>query len=162
MAGEGASWVTDEFVDRAQIQSCFIMRIPAGANLIQRLRALIELKEARRAAILSAVGSVRDVTFRNLKQGVDMPIDKDKIVDATHEGPFELLSLEGNVIPMAGSPVVHLHAVLGTPDGTVLGGHVFDATVFTTVEVVAAEITNTFVVKARDEATGMAELRIAE
>lgn len=151
-----------EFVERAQFGSCFIIRIPPGENLIRRIQELLAAKECRRAAILSGIGSLRDVTFRNLVEGVGLPVSKDKTIDTKREGPFELVSLVGNLIPMLGRPVTHLHAVLGTPDGQLVGGHLFDATVFDTVELVIAEIVGSRVVKGRDESTGLAEMKIAE
>jgi predicted DNA-binding protein with PD1-like motif len=63
---------------------------------------------------------------------------------------------------MGGRPVIHLHGMFGREDGTLIGGHIFDATVFTTAELVILEITDTMVVKSRDEATGMAEMRAAD
>ena len=155
-------WERTEFIERAKFGRCYVLRISPGSNLIERIRALAALKDCRRAAILSGIGAVGNVTLRNLKEGAEMPINKDKVADTTFTGPFEMMSLEGNIVPMAGKPVIHLHAVLGREDGTLIGGHLFDATVFTTVELVLAEMTDSMVVKSRDELTGMAEMTIAE
>ena len=66
----------------------------------------------------------------------------------------EVLSLTGDVAESGGKPVVHMHAVLGKPDGTTVGGHVFALQVNPTLEVfVTADETG--LKKRSDEASGM-------
>ncbi|HEU5193990.1 MAG TPA: PPC domain-containing DNA-binding protein [Methylomirabilota bacterium] len=52
------------------------------------------------------------------------------------EGQQELLSLTGNVARYDGAPFYHIHVALGRRDGGAGGGHLFEATVRPTVEVV--------------------------
>ena len=52
------------------------------------------------------------------------------------EGQQELLSLVGNVALHDGAPFYHVHVGLGRRDGQAGGGHLFEATVRPTVEVV--------------------------
>ena len=47
----------------------------------------------------------------------------------------EVLSLTGDIAAFNGKPVVHTHAVLGGPDGSTVGGHVFELAVEPTLEV---------------------------
>jgi uncharacterized protein len=51
----------------------------------------------------------------------------------------ELLSLIGDVALSDGRPLVHAHAVIGRKDGTALGGHLLEAFVRPTCEVVLTE-----------------------
>ena len=51
----------------------------------------------------------------------------------------EVLSLLGDVAEGADGPIVHVHAVLGLPDGTTRGGHLLEGKVFPTLEVVVTE-----------------------
>ena len=63
-------------------------------------------------------------------------------------GPFELLTLEGDVVPLVGEfgdlkdgdLVLHLHCTLGTAYGNLFGGHLFKATIFTTTELFLARV----------------------
>jgi uncharacterized protein len=56
------------------------------------------------------------------------------------DGQAEVLSLIGDVaLKDDGSPGVHAHAVLGLPDGSARGGHLIEATVWPTLEVVLTE-----------------------
>jgi predicted DNA-binding protein with PD1-like motif len=151
-----------EFAERGNLGHCFTIRLGPGQDLIARVRSLLHAKDCRRAAILSGIGSLCNVTFRNLAEGAELPLNKDSWADTKRPGPFELVSLTGNVIPLSGKPVPHLHAVLGSPDGSLVGGHVFAATVFGTVELVIVEINNSMTVRSRDEMTGMAEIKLAE
>ncbi len=50
-------------------------------------------------------------------------------------GQTEVLSMVGDIAAHDGKPVVHTHAVLGRPDGTTVGGHVFELRVDPTLEV---------------------------
>lgn len=52
----------------------------------------------------------------------------------------EVLSLVGNVAARDGEPVLHVHAVLGRPDGSTLGGHLLSARVRPTLEVIVTEV----------------------
>jgi uncharacterized protein len=49
---------------------------------------------------------------------------------------LEVCSWSGNVAIRDGEPWAHTHAVVGRDDGTTLGGHVFEATVGATLELV--------------------------
>ena len=51
----------------------------------------------------------------------------------------ELLSLFGDVALKDGKPIVHAHAVIGKKDGTAHGGHLLDAHIRPTCEVVLTE-----------------------
>jgi predicted DNA-binding protein with PD1-like motif len=55
-------------------------------------------------------------------------------------GRFELLNLSGNIAQHEGQAHAHLHVTLGNPDYTLLGGHLFAATVGVTVEVLLLRV----------------------
>jgi predicted DNA-binding protein with PD1-like motif len=57
----------------------------------------------------------------------------------TLDEQIELLSLIGDVALKDGEPVVHAHVVVGTKDGTARGGHLLEAHVRPTCEVVITE-----------------------
>jgi predicted DNA-binding protein with PD1-like motif len=66
----------------------------------------------------------------------------------------ELLSLVGNVALADGQPKIHAHVVIGRRDGTALGGHLLDARVRPTLELVVVETPATLR-RTLDEATGL-------
>ena len=50
-------------------------------------------------------------------------------------GQHEVIGMSGDIAIYQGRPVVHAHMVLGNPDGTTRAGHVLDAYVSPTLEV---------------------------
>ena len=50
-------------------------------------------------------------------------------------GQHEVIGMSGDIALYKGKPVVHTHMVVGNPDGTTQGGHVLDAFVSPTLEV---------------------------
>jgi uncharacterized protein len=67
----------------------------------------------------------------------------------------EVLSLLGDVAVAEGEPTLHLHAVLGRPDGGTVGGHLLEAHVRPTLEVTLIE-PPAHLRKRRDPETGLA------
>jgi predicted DNA-binding protein with PD1-like motif len=95
----------------------------------------------RHAVVVSAVGSLRDVKFRGIKTGARLPITPARVHLHEVEGPLELLALSGNIFPdEKGEIDCHLHVMGGKSSGEVLGGHLHDARVFATCEIVLTEI----------------------
>src|SRR5687768_1186111 len=64
---------------------------------------------------------------------------KDYVRLPAMEEQLEVLSLAGNIALRDGDPMVHAHIVIGTMDGTAHGGHLFEAVVRPTLEVVVTE-----------------------
>lgn len=50
------------------------------------------------------------------------------------EGDYELVSLIGNICELDGKPFCHSHVTLGNENYQSISGHLFEATVFATVE----------------------------
>lgn len=71
----------------------------------------------------------------------------------------ELLSLIGDVALKDGKPQVHAHAVVGKSDGTALGGHLMEATVRPTCEVILTESPQ-HLQKQFDPESGLALIRL--
>lgn len=71
----------------------------------------------------------------------------------------EVLALTGDIAEANGKPKVHAHVVLGKRDGTAHGGHLLEARVRPTLEVVLTE-TPARLVRRHDPETGLALIRI--
>jgi uncharacterized protein len=54
-------------------------------------------------------------------------------------GQHEVIGMSGDIALYQGKPVVHTHMVVGSPDGTTQGGHVLEAYVSPTLEVMVTE-----------------------
>jgi predicted DNA-binding protein with PD1-like motif len=85
------------------------------------------------AGHLTAIGAVSDAVLgffdRKAKDYQRIP-QKDQA---------EVLSMIGDIAEKDGEPALHVHAVLGLPDGTTRGGHLMEAHVWPTLEVVLTE-----------------------
>jgi predicted DNA-binding protein with PD1-like motif len=51
------------------------------------------------------------------------------------KGQHEVIGMSGDIALYRGKPVVHTHMIVGSPDGTTQGGHVLEAHVSPTLEV---------------------------
>ena len=67
----------------------------------------------------------------------------------------EVLSLAGDVALADGGPQVHAHVVVGRSDGTAMGGHLLEAHVRPTLELVVTESPR-HLVRRHDPASGLA------
>jgi uncharacterized protein len=98
---------------------------------------------------LTAIGAVSDITW-----GYFDWARKDYSKASLRE-QLEVLTLTGNVAVKGGEPTIHAHIVLGRADGTAVGGHLLEAHVRPTLEVVAIE-TPSYLRRRVDDETGLA------
>ena len=155
------------FVESVDLGEVYFSRFRPGEDLFERTTAVCKENGIERAVILSGVGSLCDVGFRNLRSGIHLPVDKTKTNLMEEYGPFELLTLEGTIVPLVGTfgdlkegdPVLHAHATLGQAYGSLIGGHLVKAKVYTTVEILIAKIRNSTVRKKQSPVTGLTEMR---
>jgi predicted DNA-binding protein with PD1-like motif len=75
------------------------------------------------------------------------------------EEQVEVLTLAGDIALQDGKRKVHAHAVLGRRDGSTVGGHLLQATVRPTLELMLTE-SPAHLRRAHDPATGLALIRI--
>ena len=75
------------------------------------------------------------------------------------EQQVEVLSLLGDVAVGDQGPTLHLHAVLGKADGSVVGGHLLEAHVRPTLEVILVQPPS-YLRKHKDPETGLALIAI--
>ncbi|BCR05527.1 hypothetical protein DESUT3_25960 [Desulfuromonas versatilis] len=119
----------------------FVIKISPGEPLRKRLLEFAASAGVKNAVIVSAVGSVKNVRFRGIKAGARLPITEPRMHQHEAAGPLELLGLEGNLITdEKGEIDSHLHVLLGKSSGEVVGGHLFDAEVFATCEILLTEM----------------------
>jgi predicted DNA-binding protein with PD1-like motif len=101
------------------------------------------------ASHFTAIGAFRDVTLgyfdRQAKDYKKIPVEEQ----------VEVLSLVGDIALKGNSPQIHAHVVLGKADGTAHGGHILEAHVWPTLEVILTESPRHLCRKI-DEETGLA------
>ena len=119
----------------------FIIKIIPGENMVECITTFAHQENIQYAVILSAVGSVKNVRLRGIKSGSKLPITPARVNIHELEGPLELLSLNGNIIPGDAAMIdCHLHIMAGKSSGEVIGGHLYEAQVFATCEIILTEL----------------------
>ena len=118
----------------------FLLKLLPGQSLVANIKAMVTQEKIKSAVILSAIGSIRNVRINGIKSGAKLPITAARLTFHELEGPLELLSLSGNIVPgESGQANCHLHIMASKSSGDVVGGHMQDAEVFATCEIVLAE-----------------------
>ena len=111
----------------------FIVVFATGDELAEGLLRFAKEQQLS-AASFTAIGALSSVhlawfSFESKRYEPSVTLDEQ----------MEILSLIGDVALMDGEPVVHAHMVIGKRDGTAHGGHLLQAHVRPTCEVVLTE-----------------------
>jgi len=104
-------------------------------------------------AHLTAIGAFREVTLGYF----DWESKKYKHIPVGEQ--VEVLSLIGDVALEDGEPKVHAHVVVGRSDGSTRGGHLIEARVRPTLEVILTE-SPAHLRKHHDPESGLALIRV--
>ncbi len=110
----------------------FALAFDAGEEVAEGLADFAEAHDLG-AARLTAIGAFARATL-----GFFVPEEKE-YEEIPVEEQVEVLSLTGNIARYDGAPRLHAHAVLGRRDGSTVGGHLLEATVRPTLEVMLIE-----------------------
>jgi hypothetical protein len=127
--------------------------LDSGDEVIGELGKFVREREVE-AASLTAIGAFSRAVLGyfqwETKQYKKIPVDEQ----------VEVLSLLGDVAVGDQGPTLHLHAVLGRADGSVVGGHLIEAHVRPTLEVILIQPPS-YLRKRKDPETGLALIDIA-
>lgn len=149
-----------KYFENIDLYNVLIVRMKSMDDVRTKLLEVMSKNGLKRAVILSAIGSVYDAIFYGVKQNSKLPYNQDQITVMKKKGPFEVLTMEGNILPMEEQLIPHIHVTLGMHDGTVMGGHLETATVYTTIELLLAEIQKSNVVKHKDGTSGGMQIKL--
>jgi len=121
----------------------------------ETMAGLVEFARANRigGARFTAIGAFRDVTLGYF----DWEKKAYKKIPVSEQ--VEVLSLIGDVALKDGEPKVHSHVVVGRSDGSTRGGHLIEAHVRPTLEVILIE-SPAHLRKQINEESGLALIRI--
>lgn len=125
-----------------------IGQLPYGADLLEGLTQIVQ-RERIRLGRIQAIGATTHAIIAYYDQTV-------KAYNSMEfPGGMEILNLGGNVSIRDGQPFVHVHVLLGDPQGMVFGGHVMPGTKIWALEVFIEEYEGEDLVRAKDERTGL-------
>jgi predicted DNA-binding protein with PD1-like motif len=143
-----------KLIHEQQGERTFAVVFDRGEEVIAGLRQFA--REANlTAARFTAIGAFSDVVL-----GFFDP-DAKEYRKATLSEQVEVLSLLGNVAQHEGKPKVHAHVVVGKRDCSAHGGHLMEAHVRPTLEVMVVEAPS-HLQRSTDEQSGLALLKIGD
>jgi hypothetical protein len=122
-------------IHKQAVQNTYVIIFDKGDEVAKGL-AEFAAREGVSAASFTAIGALSDVTLGYFdwenKDYIKIPVTEQ----------VEVLALVGDVsLDAEGKPKVHAHIVVGRSDGTTRGGHLLEAHVRPTLEVVLTEST---------------------
>ena len=113
-------------------QKTYALIFDKGDEVVRELTAFAK-QHAVGAAHFTAIGALSEVTLgyfdRGRKDYTKIPVREQ----------VEVLSLAGDIARQDGEPKVHAHIVVGKADGSAHGGHLLDARVWPTLELILTE-----------------------
>ena len=124
-----------------------VMRIDKGEEVLTQLKAMA-LKEDIKLASVRALGATNDFTVGVFK------VDEKKYYANHFTGDFESVSLTGTISTKNGEYYAHLHMSAGDAQGRVFGGHLNEAIISATCEMVV-EVIDGRVERAYDDDIGL-------
>lgn len=136
-----------------QEEKTFILVFDKGDEVVQELTRFAKQHNLT-ASHCTAIGA-----FKNAVLGFFDREKKDyKKIPVAEQ--VEVLSLIGDIALSRGEPKLHAHVVLGKADGTAWGGHLLEAHVWPTLEVVLTE-SPAHLRRTQDDETGLALIDIS-
>ena len=112
-----------------RFNNMIVARIDRGEEILAQIKELA-LKENIKLAHVSALGATNDFTVGVYK------VDEKKYYKNHFVGDFEIVSLTGTINTMNHEFYTHIHMSAGNDSGEVFGGHLNEAVVSATCEMV--------------------------
>ena len=106
-----------------------IARLDAGEEIVETVKSIAE-KEQLHLAMIQGLGAVNDIVV-----GV-FDIEEKKYKANSFKGNFEIVSLTGTIDSMKGAYYSHFHMSAGDAQGHVVGGHLNQAVISATGEII--------------------------
>ena len=129
-------------------EKTFAVIFDKGDEFIGGMKEVAKRQQLRGSSF-TAIGAFSQVTLgyfdRQKMAYKKIPLDEQ----------VEVLSLVGNIALDQGEPKIHAHVVLGRADATTRGGHILEAHVWPTLEVIVTEEPE-HLQRHTDEETGLA------
>lgn len=112
-----------------RFKNTIIARMDKGEEILEQVKA-IALKEQIKLASIQALGAIHKFTVGVFKT------EEKEYLSNEFEGSFEIVSLTGTINTMNNEFYCHLHMSAGNDKGEVFGGHLNQAIVSATCEMV--------------------------
>jgi uncharacterized protein len=111
----------------------YLLAFGKGQEVMSGLQAFVK-EERLYGGSLSAIGAFSDALLGSSRPIFDHVSKEYQMIPVQEQ--TEVVSLTGNIALVEGEARLHVHAVLGLPDGSARVGHLFEAHAWPTLEVV--------------------------
>jgi predicted DNA-binding protein with PD1-like motif len=146
--------VKSKQIHEAGGERIYALVLDKGDEVVQEITGFAR-DNALDAASFTAIGAFSEATLGYFD------VDKKEYEQIPVHEQVEVLSLVGDIALNEGEPELHAHVVLGRRDGTTRGGHLLEARVHPTLEVVLTESPE-HLRKETDPETGLALISIED
>ena len=135
-------------------ENAIVVRLIAGEEVIPALLKAMTDHGVEAGFVTSGIGMLADPEFGYF-------VSKGKYASRTFDGRFECLCLTGNISRKDGELTAHIHGMCADEDYHVFGGHLFQATVGLTLEVMISRVKSPVKMhRELEEETGLAGLLV--
>jgi predicted DNA-binding protein with PD1-like motif len=129
------------------------VHLQPNESLIPSLKHLCKNYSIKNAVVISGIGQLKNITLGYFKE-------KGNYSPQKFSQPHELISLTGTLIIQDNEILPHLHVIIGDENKQTFGGHLLEATVEITNEIIIRDIPFTLSRKLSDE-TGLMEINLS-
>jgi len=130
----------------------YIVRLDAGEKIVESLKALCE-RDAIGGGYFNGLGAVSEAEIGHFDPAAN------DYASIKLSGPYEIVSLHGNITKVDGRPFIHAHIALGDKTFAVRGGHLKEAVVSVTCEITLVRFRDD-IGRTKDAATGFLRLAL--
>ena len=127
-----------------------VFRVKPGQELLGEITRYCREHNISSGVVIGIIGSVESARLNFL---MELP---GKYESVDYSGPLEIVCAQGSVAQQSDRPIIHIHIQLSRQD-ICRGGHLAEATVFSTAEVVIGELDQQLR-RRSDSYTGLNEL----
>ena len=120
-----------KLIDSAHEQT-YALIFSTGDEVLKQLTQFATENEVL-GAHFTAIGAFQSVTLGYFE------IDRQEYKKIPVDEQVEVLSFIGNIVEYQGKPKIHAHVVVGRSDGSTRGGHLVEAVVRPTLEIILTE-----------------------
>ena len=128
-----------------------VFRVLPKQELVSEILRCCRREGVTSGVVVGMIGSVEEAKLNYLRELPGM------YETVEYSGPLEIVCAQGSVALKNGETVLHVHIQLGSRDGC-HGGHLVEATIFSTAEVVIGELEQQLR-RYADDYTGLNELK---
>lgn len=139
-------------MDCKEKNNLIVIKLDTNEDLLGELEKTCKIYNIMTAIVISGIGQLKQAKLGYFRE-------KNDYSPTSFLEPLELLSLNGNICKQNGKYIFHLHTILGNEMKNTYGGHLIDATVSVTAEIVLLK-TDLIIKRQYDQRTGLQSLRL--